>query len=87
MSFVVTVTHQAKSDLNYWKKKNPKVLKKILLILTILKDTPFTGAGKPEPLKYAYTGCWSRRINREHRLVYHVSNDQVTVLACRYHYS
>lgn len=48
--------------------------------------TPFTGTGKPEPLKYELRGCWSRRITGEHRLVYEVSTDTVRILACRYHY-
>ena len=47
---------------------------------------PFTGAGKPEPLKHELKGCWSRRIDREHRLVYQVQQDKIRILACRYHY-
>jgi toxin YoeB len=55
------------------------------LIETILRD-PFTGIGKPEPLKYALAGAWSRRINQEHRLVYRVSEAKIDFLQARYHY-
>ncbi len=48
--------------------------------------TPFEGIGKPEPLKHALKGCWSRRITQEHRLVYQVKEDTIRILACRYHY-
>lgn len=55
--------------------------------LTVISaKTPFKGIGKPEPLKYELKGCWSRRINREHRLVYEVEKDYIRILACRYHY-
>jgi toxin YoeB len=47
---------------------------------------PFAGAGKPEPLKHELSGCWSRRIDQEHRLVYEVRPDKIRILACRYHY-
>jgi toxin YoeB len=47
---------------------------------------PFTGIGKPEPLKHELAGCWSRRINDEHRLLYQVLEDKIRILACRYHY-
>ena len=48
--------------------------------------TPFQGTGKPEPLRYVLAGCWSRRIDREHRLVYRVEGERLVVMACRYHY-
>lgn len=47
---------------------------------------PFKGIGKPEPLKYEFKGCWSRRIDDEHRLIYQVSEDKIRILTCRYHY-
>jgi len=55
------------------------------LIKEVQRD-PFTGTGKPEPLKHALSGCWSRRIDQEHRLVYQVREDKIRILACRYHY-
>jgi toxin YoeB len=48
--------------------------------------SPFTGTGKPEALKHELKGCWSRRIDHEHRLVYKVTDEQIVILACRYHY-
>ena len=63
--------------------------KKALRIIRLLKETqsdPFGGIGKPEPLKHELEGCWSKRIDDEHRLVYQVSNDKIRILACRYHY-
>ena len=55
------------------------------LIKEVQRD-PFTGTGKPEPLKHGLSGCWSRRIDQEHRLVYQVREDKIRILACRYHY-
>jgi toxin YoeB len=60
-----------------------------LRLIRIIRETqrePFTGIGKPEPLKHELTGCWSRRIDREHRLVYEVQPEKNRILACRYHY-
>jgi toxin YoeB len=76
----------ALEDLRYWiDKDRRKALKIITLVEVILKD-PFEGIGKPEPLKFELSGCWSRRIDQEHRIVYRVDKGEVTVLACRYHY-
>lgn len=77
----VIYTPQAVEDLNYWKKTGNKVIQKKIqqLILAIIED-PFEGIGKPEPLKYELTGSWSRRINREHRLVYEVYNEHTVVI-------
>jgi toxin YoeB len=55
------------------------------LILETMRD-PFSGLGKPVPLKHNLRGCWSRRINGEHRLVYQITNDAIIILSCRYHY-
>jgi toxin YoeB len=63
--------------------------KKALRIIKLIKEVqrdPFTGTGKPEPLKHGLSGCWSRRIVKEHRLVYQVKEDKIRILACRYHY-
>jgi toxin YoeB len=60
-----------------------------LRIIRLIRETqrePFTGLGKPEPLKHELSGCWSRRISQEHRLVYQVQKDKMRILACRYHY-
>jgi len=63
--------------------------KKALRIVKMLKEIqrdPFQGVGKPEPLRHQFAGCWSRRIDDEHRLVYEVFEDKIRILACRYHY-
>ena len=73
-------------DLAWWIKKNRK---KALRIVELIKDVqrdPFRGIGKPEPLKHEFSGCWSRRIDQKHRLVYEVKKDKIRILACRYHY-
>jgi toxin YoeB len=60
-----------------------------LRIVRLIKETqtdPFGGIGKPEPLKHEYSGCWSKRIADDHRLVYQVFDDRIRVIACRYHY-
>lgn len=51
-----------------------------------IQESPFEGLGKPEPLKHELSGLWSRRIDREHRLVYEVRQDKIRILACRFHY-
>ncbi|MDA0747281.1 MAG: Txe/YoeB family addiction module toxin [bacterium] len=73
-------------DLTYWVKTDKKKAEKILKLLDDTLRNPFGGSGKPEPLKFDLAGCWSRRIDRTHRLVYKVEGDALIVLACRYHY-
>jgi toxin YoeB len=65
---------------------DPKLQKKIRALLKECLKTPFTGTGKPEPLKHDLSGYWSRRITHEHRLVYTVSNNDLVVVQCCYHY-
>ncbi len=73
-------------DLAWWIKQDRKKAVRIIeLILSVQRD-PFAGIGKPEPLKHELSGCWSRRIDQEHRLVYQVRDDRIRILACRYHY-
>ncbi|MGA8433056.1 MAG: Txe/YoeB family addiction module toxin [Candidatus Sulfotelmatobacter sp.] len=75
-----------RQDLRYWVEADRKVaIRAFELIEAVLRD-PFTGIGKPEPLKYVMAGCWSRRITQEHRLVYRVSADRIDFLQARYHY-
>ena len=75
-----------RQDLRHWTNTDRKVALRIFeLIETVLRD-PFTGIGKPEPLKYVLAGCWSRRITQEHRLVYRVSEGRIDFLQARYHY-
>lgn len=73
-------------DLRYWTRTDRKVaLRALDLIEAIMRD-PLTGIGKPEPLKYFASGCWSRRLTEEHRIVYLVSEDRIDFLQARYHY-
>lgn len=75
-----------REDLVFWVKTDRKVaLRAFDLIEAILRD-PFTGIGKPEPLKYLDAGAWSRRLTQEHRLVYLVQQDRIDFLQARYHY-
>ena len=74
------------ADLRYWVKANRKTSSRVFdLIEAVLRD-PFSGIGKPEPLKYLGSGVWSRRLTEEHRLVYLASEDRVDFLQTRYHY-
>jgi toxin YoeB len=83
----IEYTNQAEEDLAYWKKTNNIiVLKRIRKLLDTIIVTPFNGIGKPEILKYNLTGCWSRRINIEHRIIYEVNNNTITVLSVKGHY-
>jgi toxin YoeB len=73
-------------DLAWWiQQDRNKALRIVNLIKEVQRD-PFIGIGKPEPLKHEFKGCWSRRIDHEHRLVYQVTESKVRILACRYHY-
>jgi toxin YoeB len=75
-----------REDLSYWVKTDRNTALRLLeLVEAILRD-PFTGIGKPEPLKFVFSGCWSRRITQEHRLVYRVSEARIDFLQARYHY-
>jgi len=78
-------TEESWEDYLYWQKNDKKTLQRInFLIKEILRD-PFTGIGKPEPLKHQLSGCWSRRIDNEHRLVYEAVLKDVRIIACRFH--
>lgn len=69
-----------------WRTEDRKVLKKINELIKDIQRTPYDGIGKPEPLKYDLTGLWSRRIDREHRLVYQIRDEDLLIYSCRYHY-
>jgi toxin YoeB len=76
----------ALEDLTWWIQRDRKKSLRIIELIQDVQREPFSGKGKPEPLKHELAGCWSRRIDQEHRLVYQVRNDKIRVLACRYHY-
>lgn len=73
-------------DYLYWQVNDKKILFRINDLIKDTQRNPFTGLGKPEPLKGNLAGCWSRRINEEHRLVYMVREDCIYILQCRFHY-
>lgn len=85
----VIFTPLAMEQWEHWKKTNPNIAKRIKKILLDIREHPYTGIAKPEPLKYDLSGKWSRRINEEHRIVYSVNEDRVEIdiLSMRYHYS
>ena len=70
----------------HWQKTDRKVVQRIHALIRDVQRTPFEGIGKPEPLKHALSGYWSRRITDEHRLVYKVEGDAIQVAQLRYHY-
>jgi toxin YoeB len=73
-------------DLAWWVEQDRAHALRIIRLIRETQREPFAGLGKPEPLKHELSGCWSRRISQEHRLVYQVKNDKIRILACRYHY-
>ena len=80
-------SEQAWEDYLYWQKSDAKILERINTLVKEATRQPFTGIGKPEPLKHALAGYWSRRINDEHRFVYKVSDGSLLISQLRYHYS
>ncbi len=88
MAYHLDFTDKAKEDIAAHNKAgNKAILRKLLTLLEEIAEHPFTGGGKPEPLKHSLTGCWSWRINTEHRLIYEVSVTIVFILSARGHYS
>ena len=77
---------EAWADCLYWQKQDRKMLERINKLIGEVMRSPFSGVGKPEPLKHALSGYWSRRINDEHRLVYKIENGALLIAQLRYHY-
>ena len=73
-------------DYLYWQSTDKKMLAKINALLKEISRNPFSGRGKPEPLKFKYKGYWSRRIDGEHRLIYKVQGDEILIAKCRFHF-
>jgi toxin YoeB len=73
-------------DLAWWVETDRKKALRVIKLIKEVQRDPFHGTGKPEPLKHEFAGCWSRRIDDVHRLVYEVLADKIRILACRYHY-
>jgi toxin YoeB len=82
----ITFSKNGWEDYISWQKEDKKILRKIYELIKVIQRTPFEGIGKPEPLKYDLGGLWSRRIDREHRLVYKVESDELFIYSCRFHY-
>lgn len=82
----IVFSRNAWEDYVAWQKEDRKVLQKINSLIKEIMLTPFEGSGKPEPLKFELSGLWSRRIDREHRLVYEVAENEIRIYGCRYHY-
>ncbi len=77
---------EAWDDYLYWQQNDKKIMKKINALIKEIQRDPFKGLGEPEPLKYNWSGFWSRRITIEHRLVYKVTESSILIAQCRYHY-
>ena len=73
-------------DLEFWTKANQRTALKVLRLVSAVVRDPFDGLGKPEPLRHSLAGMWSRRIDKENRLVYQVADERVRFFAARYHY-
>jgi toxin YoeB len=73
-------------DYLYWQSIDKKTLKRINLLINDILRHPFEGIGDPEPLKYNWSGYWSRRIDREHRVVYKATENALYIAQCRFHY-
>ncbi len=83
---ILSFADDAWDDYLYWQQSDKKILKKINRLIKEIQRDPFDGIGEPEPLKYNWSGYWSRRITIEHRLVYKVTEDNLMIAQCRYHY-
>lgn len=79
-------TEHSWNDYLYWQKNDKRMLQRINGLIKAILREPFEGIGNPEPLKHQLQGLWSRRIDSEHRVVYEVSDDELRIIACRYHY-
>ena len=79
-------SEKAWEDYLYWQKSDKKMLNRVNALIKEVQRAPFDGIGKPEPLKHALAGYWSRRINDEHRFVYKIHQDSVLIAQLRYHY-
>lgn len=83
---ILSWTDKAWEDYLFWQENDRKILKRINVLIKDIQRNPFEGLGSPEPLKYQFSGLWSRRIDREHRLVYQVENNMLLIAQCRFHY-
>lgn len=83
----IVLSPKAEDDLSFWEKSgNKSILKKIAQLTRAIMEDPFTGIGKPEQLKHKFSGLWSRRINEEHRILYEVDTEIITIYSLKGHY-
>jgi toxin YoeB len=87
MTLAVKFDPEAWDDYFHWQKTDKALAKRINELIAATQRDPFVGIGKPEPLKHAFAGWWSRRINDEHRMVYRAKNETIEIAKLRYHYS
>jgi toxin YoeB len=83
---IVAFHQEAFEQYSDWAKIDKKLFARLQRLITETAKNPFDGIGKPEPLKADFKGYWSRRIDDEHRLVYKVTDEQIIIVACKYHY-
>jgi toxin YoeB len=77
---------KAFDDFSNWATEDKRIHQKIIVLIKDIQRNPFTGLGKPEPLRHELQGYWSRRITKEHRLVYKVTDEEIIIASCKYHY-
>ena len=82
----LTFSPQAWADYVYWQGTDPKTVERINELLKDMARNPFTGLGKPEPLKHQWKGYWSRRIDSKYRLIYRATEGEISIAQCRFHY-
>ena len=83
---LINIQPKAWDDMQFWLQNDRKILNRIFNLVNAITDDPFTGIGKPEPLKHIYKGYWSRRINDEHRIIYKVTDIEFVIISCKGHY-
>ena len=82
----IIFSKNAWEDYTWWHNQDKRTQKKINALIKEIQTNPYEGTGKPEPLKYDLAGYWSRRIDQEHRLVYQVTDNDIRIISCKYHY-
>jgi len=82
----IVFSAKAWSDFIEWSRTDRKIFDKISSLIEETSRTPFSGTGKPEPLRHKLQGYWSRRISEQHRLVYLVNENEIQIISCKYHY-
>jgi len=83
----IIFTEESWDDYLYWQRHDRNMLSRINALIKDISRHPFTGMGKPEPLRHRYSGYWSRRIDSDHRLIYSVTEHEVRIAKCRFHYT